>query len=342
MTHGMPPRPYKEEYHTATGCICPKLAHIYKSCYNKNPASNAIKSLTTWLQNQCAKASAAKAQKCDNLDCRIRHSFFAPELVQTLLNLDFASGYVIQTNEEPSSIITPWHFIQSISDLAPNSSSRLPPTGLAATQIHDIIGNIVFLFSLLACDFHDYSTLGYGHSAFSRFSPLAGHLILLASHFQECIFVEYSWDTHLDLTKWLALTKAVFIAMADLFQLYETWIDPKFEVHDTFLCAASTGTHTAMTLLMPAYNTSGNRLLPQLEQWRRNLAVFTTQRIRHELPRDGFFDTQTPQCFLPAYASHPVTSPSISTSTVTLSSGLPSVPAFSFWIRALRARTAQQ
>jgi hypothetical protein len=306
-TIGPPSLPYIDDYHFAPGRLSPELATLFKACYQKNASTTTVKSLQTWFQRQVAQASTTKSSRCPDLECRIRQSFFTIDLVQAILNMDFTSGYTIQSDDEPSSLITPWHFIRSLQDFESHQGSRIPADGLSATQLSDIIGNILFLFSLLACDFRDFTKLGYGHSSFSRFSPLAGHLLLLDSYLKDRKLVD-CWD-RLENLKRFELTKAVFIAIADLFQLYETWIDPKNEPKDTFLIARVQNCSTQLTLLNPGINIDRDRMLTYLEPWRQQLKVFTASRLRTELPRDGFFDTDTPACFLPLASSDPATLP---------------------------------
>lgn len=324
LNNGAPSLPYQDDYLMVPGRFNPDLIVFLKAAHQKSPNSPAFASLTNWYEMQCAAASPGARGYCRGLDCRIQHGFFTPHVVQALQSFAFTAGLLIQSTEEPTSLLTPWHFIRSIPDFKHAPDNRIPSDGLKADQIHDVIGNIVFVFHLHFRCFMDFPQLGRNHSTFSRFSPLAGHLLLLASQFRDRGLSDH-WDTSLSPTTRLTLTKAVFIAVAQLFDTYETWMFPKQDPSTTFL-TARVGSHTNLVLLSPTIDEKNTRLPAFFLRWRQEIDVFSLQRLQCELPRDGFFAQPTPICFLPrASPAHQLTShtPSAPSSVVTFESTLP-------------------
>jgi hypothetical protein len=231
------------------------------------------------------------------LPCHIQSGFFTTSVVQALLSVSFQSGFRLKKGEEPIGVLTPWSFIRSLDDYATSPNSKLPDNGLRSDQVANVLDNIIYLLSVLATDNRDIKTLGTGHSAFSRFSPLAGHILLLADQFRRNAF-RHHWDTKLGSNARFTYTKAAFIAVAELFNLYETWVKPVEDYRDVFRQACC-GTHTDMVLLTPAIDASGRRHLPFFEQWRTQINVFTIDRLQTDIPREGFFAKATPSCYLP-------------------------------------------
>jgi hypothetical protein len=86
--------------------------------------------------------------------------------------------------------------------------------------------------------------------------------------------------------------------MAELFNLYETWLRPVELAQEVFRTAAC-GSHTDLILLTPAIDTSGRRHLPFFRQWRSQITAFTLDRLQADIPREGFFAKATPTCYLP-------------------------------------------
>jgi hypothetical protein len=174
---------------------------------------------------------------------------------------------------------------------------------MLARHVADIVGNIIYLIQLLFRNFRDFPTLGYQHSPFSCFSTLGGHLLLLMDKFCNHIFEEY-WDNLPSRTR-EHLTTAVFVAIAGLFRLYETWLSPKNEVSSTFR-VAQVASHADLILLSPFIDRDGSRHTPFLHDWQSKIEVFSIQRLRNTLPQDGFFSNATPPCFLATSADPPV------------------------------------
>jgi hypothetical protein len=271
----------------------PELTALLKNAHQKNANSPTVNSLTTWLKEQVADATSA--HDIPEEECCLVQSFFTASVVQVIQTAAFRSGLRIQATEEPTTILTPWQFIRSIESFETAKSSRIPPGGMSAAQLADIVTNIIFLFHMITEDFRDSARLQYGHSTFSRFSPLAGHLLLLSTQLKHPKMVE-AWANKITNARRETLTKAVFVAIAELFSLYEEWMKPRMEPKDAFL-QARVGKDLTLTLLTPATNARKERILPSLQRWKKDISIFQPTQITHELPRDGFFATPTPSCF---------------------------------------------
>jgi hypothetical protein len=290
-TLDLPQRVFHSDYLFAPGRLGPELASMFKAAHQKVATTPAVAALCDWFTEQC---SDGEMNSTDSLPCRFQPNFFTPSIIQALQNFAFKSGLNQRSSTPSSTILTPWHFIPSIPALA-SAAPKIPAGGMLARHVADIVGNIFYIIHLLFRDFRDFPALGYQHSPFSRFSPLAGHLLLLMDKFRNRPFEEY-WDNLPSLTK-EQLTTAVFVAIAELFRLYETWLSPKSEVSSTFR-VAQVASHSDLILLSPSIDRDGSRHTPFLSDWRSRIEIFSPQRLRNTLPHDGFFSNTTPPCFL--------------------------------------------
>jgi hypothetical protein len=328
-TVGTNPARYDHDYLIAPGRLNPELLSLYRQAYQKKPNHPAFHELTTWFETECVIADTDN----DNtvLPCHIQPSFFNTSVVQALLSVSFQSGYRLKKGEETTGVLTPWSFIRSLEDFANHQHPKIPDNGLTSEQVANILDNIIYLLSVMSTDNRDIKTLGTGHSAFSRFSPLAGHILLLAANFRRNAFRQH-WDVKLGATARFTYTKAAFIAIAELFNLYETWVKPVEDYNDVFRQACC-GTHSDLVLLTPAIDASGRRHLPFFEQWRTQINVFTVDRLQTDIPREGFFAKATPACYLPrsfqqssSHTLRPTPAVSISNSAQSIAASTLSAP----------------
>jgi hypothetical protein len=287
-----------KDSHFAPGRLNPYLVSLFRAAHQKTNANKSTIDLGNWFKEQCA--NSAHTTSCPDLECHIAPTFFTNNILQAIQSFQFKSGLYITSREEPSFIITPWHFIRSLHDFQHRTTNQIPTGGLTATQIHDLIMNIYCLFNYLFNDYRVSSLLTFGHSPFSRFSPLAGHLLLLADRFRQRHMVA-AWN---DLTtdKRQTCTEYVFLAISQLFQLYESWLLPKFEASHTFL-PVQVGINSHLICLSAVIDIQGAIKLPALTQWRSDIKFFTANQIQYAAPRDSFFSAITPPCFRPAMAT---------------------------------------
>jgi hypothetical protein len=162
-----------------------------------------------------------------------------------------------------------------------------------------------------------------------RYSPFAGHLLFLADKFKKRNMTDY-WD-NLDGPTRFTLTKAVMIAISELFAIYEEWLAPKFAISHTYY-RARVHRNSNLVLLTPAVTLTRARLGPTLDIWRAQINVFEPTRLQQGGFREGFFDKATPPCFLPETMNsrpnaptHRNTAPSYTSghnSAVSVSSGI--------------------
>jgi hypothetical protein len=292
QTITLPAHKFADDYHFAPGRLNPALLPLFQAAYGKLPTTHVFTNLVTWFTQQCAEAAAETT--CAGPECRIDPGFFTTPIVQAIQNFAFKSGNFYAA---PDSIITPWHFLRSLPEFQTQAIARIPATGLRALQLIDIICNIDFMFHLLSRDYNDFGTVGTGHSPYSRFSPLSGHLLLLAAFFQQRRIQSF-WDTSLSPSARLSYTKAIFIAMSDLFAIYDSWQAPKYQPALTFN-AARVGHETHLVLLSPNIDPSGRRKAAALKEWRDSIAVFSLARLQCEVPTEGLFAKPTPSFFAP-------------------------------------------
>lgn len=290
QTITLPLHSFMDDYHFAPGHINPSLLPLLQAAYGKPTNTHVFSNLTNWFTQHCAEAAADTTGA--GPDCRIHIGFFTATVVQAIQNFAFKSG---QFFTSPDSVITPWHFLRTLPEFQGQSIPRIPADGLLAEQLIDIICNIDFLFHLLSRDYNDFSTVGTGHSAYSRFSPLSGHLLLLVSFLQQRRVQKY-WDDSLSASARLAYTKAMFIAISDLFAIYDSWQTPKYSPALTFY-AARVGAHTNMVLLSPNINAAGKRKLEAFQQWRDSITLFSLSRLQGDIPQEGIFLRPTPEVF---------------------------------------------
>ncbi|MGL4350667.1 MAG: hypothetical protein ACRCT2_08930, partial [Plesiomonas shigelloides] len=264
----VPPSRFDHPYLFAPGRFNPELTPHLRQAWQRKPNTPQFQELVNWFENECSLIDMEDDSA--SLPCHIQPNFFNTSVVQALASVSFQSGYKIRKEAEPPGILTPWSFIRSLEDFRSQSAPRIPADGLQAHHISDLIDNVVFLISLLTQDTDDSPCLGTGHSAFSRFSPLAGHLLLLGSYFQRKAFITH-WNKMLSPASRFTYTKA---ALIELFNLYETWHRPVEASQDVFRPAAC-GSSTDLILITPAIDASGRRHLPFFQQWRSQISVFT-------------------------------------------------------------------
>jgi hypothetical protein len=219
-------------------------------------------------------------------------------VIQALQNFAFKPGTQYTCAE---TFLTPWHFIRTLPEFTHLSSPRIPSTGFSASQLLDIFGNIDYLFHLIFRDFNDFALCGNGHSSYSRFSPLSGHLLHLASPWKNRTFQEH-WDKILSNEARLSYTQAALIACSDLFALYDRWQNPKHEANLIFH-PARCGQVTSLVLLSPTVDTVGIRMKQALHEWRSHLSVFSLHQLQSEVPMTGLFLKSTPSNFAPSKSS---------------------------------------
>jgi hypothetical protein len=287
----MQQEPYASNYLCAPGRLNPQLASLFQSAFAKPPTNHTFTQLQHWLIEQCETAQTDDTM--DGPKCRIEPAFFTVAVVQALQNFTLKGATFFTSSEF---ILTAWHFIWLLSDHS--NSTTIPSEGIFATPLGDLILNIVFLFHIMFCDYNDFGNLGTGHSSFSRFLPLAGHLLALAATIQKRTFQTY-WDKSLSSATRLTNTKAVLIAVSELFAIYDKWQAPKYAPQLTFN-AARTGLITTLVLLAPDVDSSSKRLRTTLQQWSRSVEVFSLSQRQCDIPRDGFFSKPTPPCFEPS------------------------------------------
>ena len=291
-----PSQQYDSDYFFAPGQIQPDLALLFKAAHQKLEKHTSVGALAQWFKDQVGRAQASEDDA--EVECRLVQSFFTTEVIMALQACNFHSGYQCDTNEEPKHLITPWSFLKSIEAFASAKSCRIPVGGCTATQLADIITNIVWLLHTMCNDFRDADHIKFGHSPFSRFSPLAGHLMSLIAQLRHSRMVEAWASAKITGSKRERLTLAVFIAVAELFKLYTQWMDPRQVPRDTYL-TARIKQDLDLTLLTPAIDSDFKRKSPILEKWRAQIAYFQHSQIHLEMPREGFFSQETPLCYQP-------------------------------------------
>ena len=191
LTVSLPLRRFPSDWWIAPGHLNPSLLSIFQEAYRRNTTQHALTNMTQWFQGRAATALLDNSKR--GPPGRIHSGWFTPSIMSAILSFAFKPGKFVTGATEPTTIITPWHFIRSTPENVMLTHNRIPQGGLPALQIFDIIHNIIFLFHLCFYDIHDTTALGPGHSAFSRFSPLAGRLMLLADLFSDRSF-QTAWD----------------------------------------------------------------------------------------------------------------------------------------------------
>lgn len=88
----------------------------------------------------------------------------------------------------------------------------------------------------------------------------------------------------------------MFMALSDLFAIYDSWQAPKYSPALTFN-AARVGANTNMVLLSPNINASGKRKLEAFQQWRDSITLFSLSRLQGDIPQEGIFLRPTPEDF---------------------------------------------
>jgi hypothetical protein len=293
ITLSLPRSQYPSDWWCAPGHLNPALLPHFQEAYRRTSSHHALAQLTEWFQQRATTALRDAKKRAP--PGRINPAWFKPPIITALLSFSFKPGAFVSGQDEPSTFLTPWHFITSIPEHHTVPDNRIPTGGLEALKIFDIIRNMIFLFHLCFNDIHDATILGAGHSSFSRFSPLAGRLLFLADIFSDRSF-QIAWDaTHAR----EAYTKAVFCAISKLWDIFDTWQEEKFSPGDTYR-AASAASNPHLILLNPIVDASSREpLLPLLQAWDTDIAVFSIAQLERPTPREGIFNEITPPCFLP-------------------------------------------
>ena len=294
LTQVVPIKRFMDEYLFAPGTLDATVANLMRNAHTKGGNSGAVEALTNWLLEKAALANLDNVREVFN--CNFAPAFFTKHTVQSIQNAAFKSGYKVMSDDEPTGIITPWHFIRSLQAYTTSTNCKPPQAGLSPRQLSDIIGNIIFLFHILTYDFRDIVHLGHGHSTFSRFSPLAGHLFLLQAKMMNRNMLD-NWDS-LGASARSDITGAVFVAIADLFDIYESWQEPKADLEATFL-QASAGRLGDVIVLSPSIDSQNTRHLTSFRLWQDQVEVFSYHSLNRIIPTSGFFGRHIPNCFKP-------------------------------------------
>jgi hypothetical protein len=176
----------------------------------------------------------------------------------------------------------------------------IPADGLSAGALYDLLTNVYFLLHLLFVDVRYFDIVGQGHSPFSRFSTLAGHILLLAAPFSSRSFQQI-WDKK-PAAERLIYTCAFFHLLDALFSIYLQWEYETFSADKTFIPAATTNSPTTLHFLLPYVRakTPPELLAKRLNDWRREIEWTTITRIKQAPPDKGVFLKETPACVLPS------------------------------------------
>lgn len=233
------------------------------SALGKAPTNPACQPFIKWCKEQCRQARRSAS---NGPACFLNASFFTSNIIAALQSLQFCSGFTIEERANlADGRITPYHFIPSIPAYAQQDYLHIPPNGLPASDVAIMIQNMIFLLHLPFRD-HDYfKYLGQGHSPFSRFSPLAGHLLWLLDLFKSFTF-QTRWD-RLDSSQRFRRTEGVLNALNALFQIYDDWMQPSFQDSEFFM-PATHAAHDNIILLRPSVLTRQCLLHDKLKDWR--------------------------------------------------------------------------
>jgi len=286
---------YPDDWHCAPGHLSPTLLPHFQEAYRRTSSHHALAIMTDWFKQRAA--TALRDIHRSGPPGRFQPTWFSQPVMTAILTFSFKSGTVVCGAEAPTSFLTPWHFITSTPETYSATDIRIPPRGLEALKIFDIIRNMVFLFHLCYLDVHDVTVLGPGHSTFSRFSPLAGRLLCLADRFADRSF-QIKWDrSHSRET----YTQAVFCAISKLWNIFDMWQEEKFAPGDTYR-PATAASNPHLILLNPVVDAhTRESLLSMLLRWDADISVFTIAQLDRPVPRDGLFNETTPECFLPRH-----------------------------------------
>jgi len=302
VTVSVPLSQYPSDWWCAPGHLNPALLPHFQEAYRRSSSHHAMTNMTEWFRQRAAGALRDTSKR--GPPGRIHPSWFTPTVMTAILSFSFKPGTFVNGTDVPTTFLTPWHFITSTPETYSATDTRIPQGGLEALKIFDIIHNMIFLFHLCFNDVYDASALGAGHSTFSRFSPLAGRLLFLAHPFSNRSF-QLKWDAHHSRE---AYTKAVFSAISNLWNIFDTWQEEKFSPGDTYR-AASAASNPNLILLNPIVDATYRQpLVASLQQWDADIAVFTLAQLERSIPRDGIFNELTPDCFLSRNHRHPPSS----------------------------------
>jgi hypothetical protein len=278
--------------------------------HDKPVPSMHFKRLHAHVRDLCLDAMQSEEQS--GIECRWQQDFLTAEVVQAVQHYAFHSGKRPSHLSDLHSILTPWHFLHSVSSHHHPSRPvqlRLPLGGLPAIMILDVFQNMYFLMHLPFLDTCKLAYVGPQHSPASRWSPFFGHFLRVINMFHDRNF-QYHWDSCAGAIRG-RLTEAIFIAVSELIAIFERWCTPKFDVSQTFFQARySLQSFDTVVLLNPLVDTNGTKLSTALQAWRQHLVPFSVSGLQCALPTDGFFAIPTPECFRPSSFSLPSTTDS--------------------------------
>jgi hypothetical protein len=146
-----------KDSHFAPGRLNPYLLSQFRAAHQKTNANRSTTELGNWFKEQCA--NSVYTTTCPDLECHITPTFVTNNVLQAIQSFQFKSGLYIKSRDEPSFIITPWHFIRSLHNFQHRSNNQVPTGRLTATQIQDLIMNIYCLFNYLFIDYRVTSLL---------------------------------------------------------------------------------------------------------------------------------------------------------------------------------------
>jgi hypothetical protein len=288
--------------YSANNLICPgflgqEFVEKLVPSLGKSPTSAQYTNLLGWLKTETKRA--ALQSHLEGPQCTFDSRFFDTNTVGALQCLGFSSGNLLDSLDimPTNNCLTPWHFLKSLTSLASLPEPRLPAAGLSIPHIKMLLKNVFFLFHLLYRDYRHSDTLGQGHSTFSRFSPLAGHLLAFFDAFNDDA-LQNLWDSQPASDK-LRRTEVFFYTLGDLFSIFEEWMRPKFQPATTFL-RGTLGACSEATLLLPSVRRLGDLLEDNLVQWHQTMSdTFSIRALHASIPRDGLYGRTTPALFLP-------------------------------------------
>lgn len=289
---------FPSDWWLAPGILNPSLLPIFQDAFRRTSSSHAVTNMTQWFQGKATSALMDYSKR--GPPGRFHSSWFTPSIMSALLTFSFKPGKYISGPSEPTSIITPWHFIRSTPETISFANNKIPSDGLQALQIFDIIRNIIFLLHLCFADVHDSTLLGQGHSSFSRFSPLAGRLLVLSDFFADRSF-QSRWDSS---PYRECYTKAALAAVNRLWEIFDEWQEENSVPHSTYKTAQVPACSNLILLNPVCNNYTKQTLLMDLQKWDNDIKIFTIPQLERQPPADGLFNQTTPECFLSSKNHH--------------------------------------
>jgi hypothetical protein len=288
---------YPTDYLFCPGMLSATFISFLHPAHDKPITSMHFKRLHAHVRDLCL--DAMQSEDRSGIECRWFMDFLTPETVQAVQYYAFYSGKRSSQLADLQSVLTPWHFLHSVSPHhhpTRPAQLRLPAGGLPALLILDVFQNMYFLMHAPFLDTCKLAYVGPQHSPASRWSPLFGHFLRVINLFHDRNF-QHHWDCCIPAQKG-RLTEAIFIAISELIAIFERWCLPKFPASQTFL-QGRYDTFDTVVLLNPLIDTNCTQLLKALQGWRQHLVPFSVSGIQCALPTDGFFAIPTPECFRP-------------------------------------------